>query len=633
MTSIEHSSMTITNNVWTLSQLLERVKFIKKPKFNRDLVWDIIPTKNSKKKTKANFKEYILFLIKTNNSVYPLSLGSHIIISQEFWYVIDGNNRINATITFLVCPYKIFSEYYNLLFEYIDSINSEKIAKEHKQQIKNTIEKLTYKELSTFNRIDDNMLHVDLIDLLDFKNIKEIEKRLIEVQKKLRSKDGTPFDTSIKLLINEFKHGTNAEYCKTFEAINIYANSLSPNELLAATLFEVIVVINNYQLKCEIIKKVVDYYENRGKTEVLEKFNMDLDFNQELSAYDFMVGFQNLCSEKYKIIGKFTHSGTSLFFKIYNNLYGSIEKTDFIEDKVNDFINKVTFACGIIEEAYKLIMPENINNNYYSPQLNGINSELIADNAMVTLFISNIANKDKLLRDDIINKNRCILIYHLLCNKKYLKNINDEKLKVFMSYDKLIYQAGGNYTDNICLKILNGEVNMYTITREQMSNLLEEVLTCSFNNKKDNKSSSKKRRQLNMFDKILISTFWFVNMSNYYIKKNIFETEHITPFSSTCNGEIDIDRIGNLFPTLEEINGKRGNKNLEIYYKKENIGFTNLISVLLPSNYDDLNIRDGKKNNIISIEKYNEYCKKNEELYIKTLLDNLFPNHTSKNYK
>jgi hypothetical protein len=39
--------MTITNNVWTFSQLLERIKNIKKPKFNRDLVWDIKPQKNT----------------------------------------------------------------------------------------------------------------------------------------------------------------------------------------------------------------------------------------------------------------------------------------------------------------------------------------------------------------------------------------------------------------------------------------------------------------------------------------------------------------------------------------------------------------------------------------------------------
>jgi len=87
MTNTEQSTMTITNNIWTLSQLFDRIKNIKKPKFNRDMVWDITPNKSSKnKKQKANFKEYILFLMKTNNSVFPISLGAHINNNQEFWY-------------------------------------------------------------------------------------------------------------------------------------------------------------------------------------------------------------------------------------------------------------------------------------------------------------------------------------------------------------------------------------------------------------------------------------------------------------------------------------------------------------------------------------------------------------------
>jgi hypothetical protein len=625
MTSLQTSSMTITNNVWTFSQLLERIKNIKKPKFNRDLVWDVKPQKNTKnKKQKANFKEYILFLMKTNNSVFPLSLGSHINNNQEFWYAIDGNNRINAIHNFLMNPYKIFNEYYKGLFQFIDSINNEKISKEDIEAIKNSIHQLTYKQLSTFNRLDEQLVNDTILDNLGRKNLKEIEGKLIEIQKKMRSKDGTPFDTSIRLVINEFKHGTNTEYCQLFEDINKYANTLSQNELLAATLFEVNVVIQDSSLKCEIIKKIVEYYDNRGQDEVLEKHKMDLDYNMEITAYDFMVGFQNLCSNKYEIISNFTHNGTSMFFKMYNNLYESLDKTSFTNKNINDFIEKIIFACSIVRESYNLIMPVNINQKYFNSSAKLPYYGLIADNSMVTLLMSNIANKDKLERNDLVNKNRILIIYHLLCDKRYLKNMNDDCLKVIRSYDRLMYEAGGSFVDNACVKILNGE-NKFTITKEQMSKLLKHVTASSYNNKKS-KSSSNKRRQLNIFDKILLSTFWFVKMSKFYIEKE-FETEHIVPFASTWEeeGEIDIDRIGNLFPTLKEINGKRGNKNLDIYFKEENKSFTNLICDLLPLNYDEFNLRNGKKTSITSIEKYNEHCINNEELYMKTLLDNLFP--------
>ena len=294
-----------------------------------------------------------------------------------------------------------------------------------------------------------------------------------------------------------------------------------------------------------------------------------------------------------------------MFFKLFNNMYNSIEKTSFTEYNVNDFIEKINFSCSVIEEAFKLIMPVNINNKYFNPHSKGPCSGLIADNSMVTLLMSNIAYKDKIHKDELVIKNRSIIIYHLLCDKTYLKNIDEKILKTLKAHDTLTYQAGGSFVDNECKSILNGK-NLFTITKEQMSNLLDEILKYSLNNRK-NKSSSNKRRTLNMFD-------------------NKFETEHITPFSSTWNGEIDIDRIGNMFPTLEKINGKRGNKNLEIYYTEENKGFTNLIIDLLPTNYDDFNIRNGKKTHITSVEKYNAYCEKNEQLYVKTLLDNLFIN-------
>jgi hypothetical protein len=619
MTSIDNSNMTITNTIWSMSDLLEKINKIKKPKFNRDMVWDIVPNKTSKnKKQKANFKEYILFLIQNGNSFFPISLGVSIMNNQEFWYAIDGNNRINACVTFLLNPYKIFSEYYKNIFDYIDGMNNEKITKENKNQIKEKIQKLSYQGLSTFNRLD-NILDDDLVDILDRKNTREIENKLIEIQKKMRSKDGRPFDTSIKLLINELKNGTIKDYCQLFESIHKYANILSDNELFAASLFDMIVIINDSFLRCEIIRKIKEYYESRGDGEVLEKYTMVEDYNMDITAYDFMVGFQNLCSDKYKIIGKFTHNGTSIFFKLFNNIYNSVEKTNFTQHNVNDFIEKVTFACSIIEEAYKLIMPVNINNKYYNTQSKGACSGLIAENAMVILLISNISHKDKTCRNELILENTCSIIYHLLCNKTYFK---EEEMEEFKNFDNLTYQAGGAFIYNECKNILNGK-NIFTITKNDMSNLLYKILNCSINNRK-NKSSSNKRRVLNMFDKILISNFWFVKISQFYIGKT-FETEHITPFSSRWEGEMDIDRIGNMFPTLDKINSERGNKNLEIYYKEENKDFTNLITDLLPSNYDDFNSRCGRKTSITCIEKYNEYCERNEKLYIKTLLDNLFP--------
>ena len=86
--------------------------------------------------------------------------------------------------------------------------------------------------------------------------MRNIERKIVEIQKTLRFPDNSSYDTHIKLVINEFKNGTNKEYCETFEDINKYSNTLSHNELLAATLFETIITITDQNLKCKIITKI-----------------------------------------------------------------------------------------------------------------------------------------------------------------------------------------------------------------------------------------------------------------------------------------------------------------------------------------------------------------------------------------
>jgi hypothetical protein len=622
MTSMKLSNMTITNTTWTPAELLERYIKIKKPKFNRDLVWNIKSIDNTTKRKRANFEEFLQFLFKTRNTVSAISLGSYIHNNEEYHVVIDGNNRINAIVAFFTCPYSVFTSYYKELFEYIYSIPDDKMNINIKENCKNIIQKLSYRELSTFNRFDDIISDEIEIDRLI---MRDIERKIVEIQKKLRFLDNSPYDTHIKLVINEFKNGTNKEYCETFEDINKYSNTLSHNELLAATLFETIITITDQNLKCKIITKIKEYYDNRGNDEVLETYSMELDFNMAISAYDFMVGFQNYCSDEYKIIEHFSADGTSLFFKIFGYLYGSIEKDRFTHDIINGFIDKVLFACNIISQAYKTIMPVNINDNLFNKTSKNDCCKLIAKNPMTILFISVIANKDK-ISDNILIKNvRLVIIYHLLCNQKYLKNVSEENVKIIKTHDKLEYTAGGSYIDNICKSIIEHDnTKIFDISREIFQNLLNENLKSSLNEKTQyEERTTNKRRQLNFFDKILVSNFFNKKMPNSYLKER-YSIEHTCPYSSSWEGSIDINRLGNLFPTLEKINSSRGNNNLDIYYNTANIEFTKFIKELLPENYNIINSREGRKTTIVDIYKYNEFCNNNEKLYINTLIDDIF---------
>ena len=623
MTSIKQSNMTITNTTWTPAELLERYSKIKKPKFNRDLVWSVKSIdNNTTKKKRANFEEFLQFLFKTRNTVSAISLGSYLHNNEEYYLVIDGNNRINAIVAFFTCPYNVFTLYYKELFDYISLIPDDKMNMNIKENCKNIIQKLSYRQLSTFNRLDDIISDEIEIERLIMRNI---ERKIVEIQKNLRFPDNSSYDTHIKLVINEFKNGTNKEYCETFEDINKYSNTLSHNELLAATLFETIITIADQNLKCKIITKIKEYYDSRGNDEVLETYSMELNFNMPISAYDFMVGFQNYCSDEYKIIEQFSADGTSLFFKIYGYLYGSIEKDKFTEDIIKVFIDKVLFACNIISQAYKTIMPVNINDNLFNKSSKNDSCKLLAKNAMSILFISVIANKDKISDNNLIKKVRLVVIYHLLCNQKYLKNVSEENIKIVKTYDKMEYVAGGSYIDNICKSIIEQDsTQIFDISREIFQKLLNFNLNSSLNEKtNDEERNTNKRRQLNFFDKILVSNFFNKKMPNSYLKER-YSIEHTSPYSSSWEGSIDINRLGNLFPTLEKINSSRGNNNLDIYYNTSNIEFTKFIQELLPENYNEINSREGRKTTIVDIDKYNNFCNNNEKLYIKTLIDDIF---------
>ena len=124
-----------------------------------------------------------------------------------------------------------------------------------------------------------------------------------------------------------------------------------------------------------------------------------------------------------------------------------------------------------------------------------------------------------------------------------------------------------------------------------------------------------------------MSNYWNIRVSNSYIKKD-YSIEHIIPFSSQWENSLDINRLGNLVPTLQKINSERGNKDLTTYYKPEYIEFTKFIDELLPKQYNNIVAHGEKKKNskpkIFDNSKYIEYCQKNEDVYKKLLLDNLY---------
>ena len=601
------NNLTIETMTWTLGKLLKESPNIIKPKFQRDKKWTLKPVN----KKIPNYRDYIIFLKGTRNSVFPISLGTEIKQDNVIYLVIDGNNRINAIITFLLKPYLIFPEYYHTI---ISMINGSKIT--NKEILINWIQSLTYNKLSTFKRI--HMIDGFPKDIIKSSDLQlALDDELTEIQNKFLINSDS-YDKIIHLNINIFRNGSYNDYCKIFQDINKHSNILSENELLSAILFNTETILSDEELEHQIRNKIKTFYENRGQQEVLTTYTMNNE--DKLNIFDFMVGFQNYCHEKYNVIPEFDSNGLSLFFRIFKLLYGGIDSNNFTTENIHEFIQNIVFSSYILDCSYRLIFSKNINDNIFGKSSKSNHN--LKKNQLILLLISIIVNKEKMSEKIFINKIRTVIIYHLLCSVRYLKNLSDEDLTFIRNEDTIGYSAGGSFINAMVKKIMSDEPSkILDINKDKFMKLIN---TCVESNihPKQLCDKNKKRRQLNLLDRILLTNFYHRNMPQKYIDQN-YSIEHITPFSSSWNGEIDIDRLGNLFPTLNEINIHRGNKDLTIY-KDKYPEFYNIIINILPEKYNEINHYENRKTTIISTEKYNDYCLRNEKLFIDNLINELY---------
>ena len=113
--------------------------------------------------------------------------------------------------------------------------------------------------------------------------------------------------------------------------------------------------------------------------------------------------------------------------------------------------------------------------------------------------------------------------------------------------------------------------------------------------------------------------------------KDDFSIEHIVPNSSEWDGNMDKDRTGNLVPIRVKMNCSRGNKHINVYNGNE---FCNCVNIrkIIPTNdvYDEIvdHVGDSgspKRVRVKDVEKYNNMCARNENIYKEVFLEYIFP--------
>lgn len=606
---METNPLLIENKTWSVNELIQQITRIVKPKFQRKSKWLIHPIK----KKRPSYSEYIEFLFKTNNSIDPISFG-HIIQNNNEQYInIDGNNRMNAIIKFVKMPIFVFKEtlkcHINELKKYIDL---------------DIIYNISYEEISGFRRLKDIESVYNIRNQYNEKEIHYIEDTLTYIQEKLLIRK-QKFTDCVKLNINIFKNGSFEDYNDIFKSINTHSNELSENELLASILYSVKLDIDkSNSVVYDIINSVNEYYNYRDNEELLS-YNTDIDINN-INPFDFMVGLQNLLNKKTNnTIGIYDSNGLGLIFKLFkiytNN--NKINKQSFINFNTNDFINVMIHMSKIVNDIFEYIYSTNVDDRLFGNSSN-IRSYFKKNNLYVLCSsIISLINNDY-SDNDITRSLIKPVIYHILV--KYLPKYDSEDITLLREKDTLKYEAGGSYIDNLCKKIYCKEPEYIY---KDMNNLLFKKLLSyireTFNKPcmpKNNKGS--KRRKLTIIHKIIFNVIFKSKVPTDMLN-NTYSIEHLIPFSSKFTVELDIDRIGNLFPIPLDYNKKRGNKPIDKYSIICNEYNESLIKKICNTdNYNKIVVYDKNVPHIKDIDGYNTLCERNEKYYLDTLFNYIF---------
>ena len=613
----------IKNEQWTVKQLISKIdnRDIIKPKFQRKKKWDTHPKKNNS----PNEYAYIKFLYDTENSVHAITFGQESNSKGIFYSNIDGNNRINAIKHFMDKPFDIFGEYLTDLKVYIDTLD---LQDEDKILLKNIFDGLTYNQIMNF-KYNKYFIENNNTDLYNSKlkiHRDDFEPHIEKIQEKLRVNGNDNFDSTVKINVNLFEGYNTDDLCKIFEDINKYNSKLTETELLACRLHNIDnFTINNKPFETELNQCIKEYYKDKSNKEVLDCYEFE---EENMNAHDFIVGLQNLCSNKYSFIGKTDVDGLSLFFKVWKALHNNNFTDTFTTENINDFIENIYYSCNILQDTISTIFTRKISDKLFNNTCKVKFDNLKKKNILFMLIGGIIGFKRKKEKTSVIIKEleKCLL-YHF-----FVDDVKDKDSREgFKNYVSITHKAGGHYIDNIVKNLLSNPNN---ISNKLTPKLFSDLLNKLFNEtnsphvrKLDNgKNRNDKRRGLRFFQKTVMFYYYKGKIPTNMID-NEFSIEHICPNSSEWKGELDKDRTGNLIPIISSINYQRGNKHIATYNNtEEGKEFFRFIKDIIPINevYDNIIKHNNRKPIIVNNEKYNEMCEKNEKIYKETIINCLF---------
>ena len=618
---------------WSVEDILNKLeeKTLIKPKFQRKKKWLLHPLAN---KSKPNNKEYIEFLRNLYNSIHTISFG----LVDNKYANIDGNNRLCAIFSYLNNPVILFPEHFEDLFNFSKNNLSEDLHNDFYKYIEQQNYdfffsfKMREKFCEENNEINSILLKVKPF-LYNGEKRDEFEDIIEQIKNKL-SIGGNHFKYKVNINVNLFKGFETNELAEEFENLNKYGSLLSAYELLASRLYTYtnFEISDNY-IKNKLLTHITNYYKENENDESLVCYKFDSNIN----GFDFIVGLQKYYYEDFKVLDQHIFdkpdaNGTSMLFKIWEFMFqtDTYESKTFNSENINSFIYYTNTYFDIIKMTWSAIFTDIIDEKIFNSTTSKKIQSIKKNNhyLLYSLFYALYIQPEKYTCEKISKIFERILLFHF-----FVQEIEDPDVrKKFALYDGITYVAGGAWIKAEAFKIHKSPDHLLNKINQKifidLINILLEQRNKVFNQKKENKKQNKRIKRT-FFEKILFFYYYKVKVPVCFLKDSNFKLsiEHIFPYSSEWNNELSIERTGNLIPLPLNMNRQRNNKHIDAYLKgsEKEKEFINTINQLIPECrlYDEI-IEHNKRCTILDNKKYNNLCDKNEKIYVKNFLEELY---------
>ena len=186
-----------------------------------------------------------------------------------------------------------------------------------------------------------------------------------------------------------------------------------------------------------------------------------------------------------------------------------------------------------------------------------------------------------------------------------------------------LYKTPNNLTKDITKKRMTDVLNI--LIEQSVNNRVYETRTDGKKNKNDN------RRGRKFFETLLMANMYRHKVPVEYLQGQVFEHEHIVPFSSSWEEKVQLDneRLGNIIPIINKINNKRRAGHIKKYHEVEReygTDFMKYLDTFIPSieKYDAIVSHESTKPSIIDVTSYNVLCQRNEQRYVELIISSYF---------